>query len=149
LRAQDHLHSREQGLYLISRSLASSLCLGHSLNGNATPLQKLQIKVRTPLNCQASSQAGSSLEFNRVLSWMHPRCGRFRVNGSVCDKLPPFPNLSCNLSMRAGLLPHPIQRRSIAQRDRVTRPLGLDAPPCYGPTGRCPVQSRPRCAWTK
>jgi hypothetical protein len=63
---------------------------------------------------------------------MHPRCGRFRVNGYVCDKSSPFPNLSRNLFLRAGFLPHPCQRRSIAQRNRATSSLGLDAPPCHG-----------------
>jgi hypothetical protein len=104
--------------------LASFLCLDHSLGGNATPLQKLQIGAWTPSYCQTSSQVGTSLEFNRVLSWMHPRCGRFRVNGYVCCIRQPFPNLSRNLSLRAGFLPHLIQRRSIAQCGRVTLPLG-------------------------
>jgi hypothetical protein len=78
--------------------LASSLCLGYSLSGNTPPMQSMQINVWSPSDCQASSQAGSSLVSSRVQSWMHPRCGRFRVNGYVCDKLSPFPNLSRNLS---------------------------------------------------
>jgi hypothetical protein len=86
--------------------LASSLVLDHSLSGNATPLQKLQSKVWTPSYCQASPQAGSSQEFNRVLSWMHPTCGRYRLNEYL----------------RRGTSQHQTQRCSMAQRDRVTRP---------------------------
>jgi hypothetical protein len=65
---------------------------GHNLSGNATPLQKMQIKVWTPSDCHASSQAGSSQDVSRrVRSWKHTDAGRSRVNGFV-------PNLGRNLS---------------------------------------------------
>jgi hypothetical protein len=92
--------------------LASFLSLAHSLSGNVTPLQKLQFSVWTPSDCQVPSQVGSSHEFNRVLSWMHPRCGHFRskrvpsqrhvptpdsaaFNGTAGPSYPSFRGLSC------------------------------------------------------
>jgi hypothetical protein len=53
----------------------------------------------------------------RVRSWRHPRCDRLRVKGYVCAPKAPFQNLSRNLFLRGGFLPHPNQRRSMAQRD--------------------------------
>jgi hypothetical protein len=75
--------------------LASFLSLAHSLSGNATPLRKLQFSVWTPSDCQVPSQVGSSHEFNRVPSWMHPTCGHYHHNEYL----------------RRGTSPHPIQRR--------------------------------------
>jgi hypothetical protein len=96
--------------------LASFARAGHSLRGNVTPFAaNAKIGVWTPSDCHASSQAGSS-QF-RVQSWTHPRCDRFRVNGYVCGISPPFSNLSRNLSLCGGFLPHLCQRRSMAQRD--------------------------------
>jgi hypothetical protein len=138
------LQERAGTRHFISQ-LAFFARVGHSLSGNATPLQKMQIKVWTPSDCHASSQAGSSQQI-WVQSWMHPRCGRFRVNGYVCCTRKPFPNLSRNLSLRGGFLPHPIQRRSMAQRDNRRSWLHF---PATRPTGRCPVQPRPRWGQTK
>jgi hypothetical protein len=95
-----------------SAPFASFLSLAHSLSGNATPLQKLQIRAWTPSNCQVPWQVGSSRKFNRVLSWMHPACGRFRLkrvpsqryvptpdsaefNGTVGPRYPSTGSLSC------------------------------------------------------
>jgi hypothetical protein len=86
--------------------LASFLSLLHSLSGRSAPFAEIAIYgVRKPSDCQVPSQVGSSHEFDRVLSWMHPRCGRLRRVSSQ------------------RYVPRPIQRCSMAQRDRVTRPL--------------------------
>jgi hypothetical protein len=58
---------------LISQ-LASFARMGHSLSGNATPLQKKQSSVWTPSYCHASSQAGSS---QRKLTKIRSRAGSF------------------------------------------------------------------------
>jgi hypothetical protein len=83
--------------------LASSLFLAHSLSGRSTPFAVTAIfGVRKASDyAQVPSQVGSSHEVNRVVSWMHPRCVTF------CH---PSSNLSRNLSLRGGFLPHPIQQ---------------------------------------
>jgi hypothetical protein len=102
--------------------LASSLFLAHSLSGRSTPFAATAIYgVWKPSDCQASSHVGSSHEVNRVLSWMHPRCGRFMAKRDTCVAFcHPSSNLGRNLFLCGGFLPHPIQRRSKAQCDRVT-----------------------------
>jgi hypothetical protein len=117
--------------------LASSLCLDHSMSGKATPFAaNANLFVRTPLYCQTSSQVGSSHEFDRVLSWMHPRCGRYRHNEYL----------------RRGTSPHPIQRCSMAQRDRVTRPSAKGSDMhhlCYGLWAVSGCSREPRWGQTK
>jgi hypothetical protein len=124
---------------------------GHPLTGDldsepdSTLFAEIAKKgVWTPSDCHASSQAGSSRQI-RVRSWMHPRDGRLRVNGYVCGKLPPFPNLSRNLSLCGGFLPHPCQRRSMAQRDNRRT---ICTSPRHGPRAvvrcrRVPAGARP------
>jgi hypothetical protein len=66
------------------RQLVSSSCSNISMSGNATPFAaNANSLVRTPLYYRASSQADSSYEFDRGLSWMPPRCGRLRRVSSL------------------------------------------------------------------
>jgi hypothetical protein len=68
---------------------------------------------------QDPSQVGSSHEVNRELSWMLPRCGRFRVKWDTCVTYGhPSSNLGRSLFPRGVFLPHPIQqveRTSVAE----------------------------------
>jgi hypothetical protein len=65
--------------------LASSLSLAHSLSGKSAPFAaNANLGVQKPSDCQVPSQVGSSHEVNRGLSWMLPRCGRFRVKRDMC-----------------------------------------------------------------
>jgi hypothetical protein len=80
--------------------LASSLSLALSFSGRSTFLTAIAIYgARKPSNsCQVPSQVGSSHEVNRGLSWMPPRCGRFRVKRDTCVILDhPSSNLGRNL----------------------------------------------------
>jgi hypothetical protein len=95
--------------------LASSLSLALSLSGKSTSLAvKTAIYgVRKPSHYfqVPSSQVGSSHEVNRGLSWMPPRCGRFRVKRVTCVTFGhPSSNLGRNLFPRGVFLPHPIQQ---------------------------------------
>jgi hypothetical protein len=60
--------------------------VGHSLSGNATPLQKMLFKVWTPSDCHASfAAAGSSQDvLRRVRSWGHTSDGRSRIERDTC-----------------------------------------------------------------
>jgi hypothetical protein len=95
--------------------------VGHSLSGNATPLQKMQIKVWTPSYCHASLQAGSSQQsFSKIGS----RAGSFcPVGGSglkdTCVSSS-HPSRTCgrNLFLRGGFSHWQSQQSSMAQRDK-------------------------------
>jgi hypothetical protein len=93
--------------------LASSLSLAHSLSGKSTPFAENAIYgVQKPSDyAKVPSQDVSSHEVNRDLSWMLPRCGRFRVKRDTCVSLAhPSSNLGRNLFARGVFLPHPIQQ---------------------------------------
>jgi hypothetical protein len=93
--------------------LASSLSLGPSLSGRSVPFAAIaKFWVRKPSYfCQVPSQVGSSHEVNRGLSWMPPRCRRFRVKLDTCvTSCHPSSNLGRNLFPRGVFLPHPIQQ---------------------------------------
>jgi hypothetical protein len=102
-----------------------SLERANSLSGKSTPFAANAIYgVQKPSFCQASSHSDSSHEFNWGLSSMLPRCGRLR-----------------RVSSRR-YVPHKIERRSRAQRDRVTCPLRVPTvPPLAWPSGLRRVQS--------
>jgi hypothetical protein len=124
--------------------------VGHSLSGNATPLQTIAIKrVWTPSDCHASSQAGSSQQsFTKIRS----RAGSFcpvRGTGSMDTCVASsHPSYTCgrNLFLRGGFSHWRIQRRSMAQRDN--RRLGCTSPrPGLRAVVRC--SQAPRWGQTK
>jgi hypothetical protein len=89
----------------------ASLYPAHSLSGMSFPVAAMQhfLRGKKPSNsCQVSSQGSSSHEVNRVLSWMHPRCRRFRVKRDTCvTHSHPSSNLGRNLSPVRGFLTTP------------------------------------------
>jgi hypothetical protein len=60
--------------------------VGHSLHGNATPLQKMEFKVWTPSDCHASLAAANFSQdiSRRVRSWGHTSGERSRVKRDTC-----------------------------------------------------------------
>jgi hypothetical protein len=126
--------------------------MGHSLSGNATSSQKMEIKAWTPSYCHASSQAGSSQRSPKIRSRAGSFCpvGGAGLTDTCVTSSHPSHTCGRNLFLRAGFSHWRIQRSSIAQRDRDTRHLGLGVHhPGTRPTGRCPVQPRPRWGQTK
>jgi hypothetical protein len=67
------------------------------LSGNVLPLEKSNLRVKTPSNQSHALAAGSSRGIPSVGSWRHPGGRRSRVNGYVCGNLSPSPNLGRNL----------------------------------------------------
>jgi hypothetical protein len=123
----------------------------HSLSGNATPLQKMQIKVWTPSDCDASiAAAGSSQDVSRrVRSWRHTSDGRSRVKRDTCvANGHPSSNLGRNLFPCGVFLPFTKSAGSIAQGDnRHSLALGCTPRyPAHGPlsgAAKHPAGARP------
>jgi hypothetical protein len=84
------------------------------LSRHSSPQKNLAIDTKSVLLRRELSSAVSLRPFRKNMS---NECGRFRANGYACCKSQPFQNLSRNLFLRGGFLPHPNQRRSMAQRD--------------------------------
>jgi hypothetical protein len=71
---------------------------GHCLSGNASPLAANAFMWIRAIEQYCVRAAGTSHEVNRELSWMLPRCGRFRVKRDTRVALcHPSPNLGRNL----------------------------------------------------
>jgi hypothetical protein len=88
---------------------SSQLCCDHVVT-SPIPSSFLHGLADVPNFLNSSSQAGSSQVSQRVQSWMHPRCGRLK----------PHTGLRRDHVLLGDILPHPRQRSSMAQRDRVT-----------------------------
>jgi hypothetical protein len=99
------------------------------LSGNASPLEKIQQRVKTPSNQCQSSAAGSSQGSHPVRSWRHTSGRRSRVNGYVCGNLSPSPNLGRNLFPCGVFL-------------RSTKSAGsMEQGGLGGPNGACPKRA--------
>jgi hypothetical protein len=123
------LYERTGSPYL--SKLASSSYGIRSLSGNATPLQKMQMKVCAPSNYPVSSQAGSSPSQVPEDDECPAGCTRVAAGswstGDVCDLRHPSSNLSRNLFLCGGFLSSTESAGSMAQRGN--RHLGsLDFP---------------------
>jgi hypothetical protein len=93
--ASSSIRSNREPIY--ASQLASSRgSLG--LSGNASPMEKSNLRVKTPSNQSHASAAGSSRGSQSVRSWRHTSGRRYRVNWYVCGNLSPSPNLGRNLS---------------------------------------------------
>jgi hypothetical protein len=94
--------------------------VGHSLSGNASPLQKMQIKAWTPSDCHASFAAANFSQdiSRRVRSWRHTSGDRSRAKRDTCVTNGHLSsNLGRNLSLRGGFLSRTESAGSMAQRD--------------------------------
>jgi hypothetical protein len=124
------LFKREGSPYV--SQLASSFYGIRSLSGNATPLQKMQMKVCAPSNYPVSSQAGSSPSQAPEDDECAAGCTRVAAcsgsTGYVCDLSHPSSDLSRNLFLRGGFLSSTESAGSIAQRDNRHSGSWLDHP---------------------
>jgi hypothetical protein len=134
--------------YPVVICLASPLSLAYSLSGKSTPFAENAILgVQKPSDCQVPSQDGSSYEVNRELSWMLPRCGRFRVKRDTCVTY-------CHPSSNLGRNLFPVRRFSyhtrfsgVQEHHATVLPCRLgsqSAPPRPGLRAVRRVQVRPR-----
>jgi hypothetical protein len=94
----------------------------NGLSGNASPLDTIQFRVKTPSNQRHTSAAGCSQGqsgTHPVRSWRHTSGRRSRVNGYVRVNLSPFPNLGRNLFPSGVFLRSTKAAGSMAQGGRV------------------------------
>jgi hypothetical protein len=131
---------------------SSPVCGASRVSGNTSPMQKKHLEVKSPSFVSHSSQAdGTSLKIS-AQSWKRANGHRSRVNGYVCGKSSPFPNLGRNLfPPRRFSCGHRISGVQWHSVTTVTRKVGRTARPCaqarIGALYRC--SNPPRCGHTK
>jgi hypothetical protein len=111
--------SYERASYRHASQLASSRGTS-GLSVNASPLEKIQLSVKTPSNQRHGSAAGSSQgpsSTHVVRSWRHKSGRRSGVNGYACGNSSPFPNLGRNLFPCGVFLRCTKSAGTMAQRD--------------------------------
>jgi hypothetical protein len=107
-------------LFVYLCQLASS-CGTFGLSGNASLMEKVQLKVKTPSNQRHASAAGFSQGPHFVRSWRHTSGRRSRAKGYVCGNLSPSPNAGRNLFPCRVFLRSTESEGSMAQGGRLTQ----------------------------